>query len=137
MFGRKSEMTEEPIAMVGDPAVAGLRALAARYDIRISEASIKEAWEATGTNDPIVRFMDAAQGLGLDPIPARLDQVQDGHAGPIIVELDAGATFFDGPNGIALDGSGAVESLPSTKLSHCCSCDTSAALIMIHRIRLS
>lgn len=109
MFGRKSETSEEPTAMVGEPAVVGLRALAARYDIRVSEASIKEAWEATGTNDPIIRFMDAAQRLGLDPIPARLDQVKDGHAGPIIVEHDAGGVFFDGPKGIALDGSGEVD----------------------------
>lgn len=115
MFGRKSETTKEPIAMVGDPALVGLTALATRYDIRVSEASIKEAWEATGTNDPIIRFMDAAQRLGLDPIPARLDHVQDGHAGPIIVELDAGAAFFDGQNGLALDGSGPVDLPLGTK----------------------
>ena len=74
-FWRKKKQPDDAPNASG--AFAILRALADRCGLRISDARLKEAWQAAPSQWPEDRLIEAAVTIGLEPIPTRLTGQSD------------------------------------------------------------
>lgn len=101
LFRRKTaDLTADDAA-----AVAALARLDGAFSLRRSAAQHREAWQAAPAENATIRFLEAAQTLGLDPVPTRptADQTR-----PTLIEAKDG-TALNVPN-----PSGAPTTLPLT-----------------------